>query len=337
MNILQWKQHVLTSDQRIAIPIMTHPGIEHLGFSVEEVVRDGAKHAAAVQYLASRYPSAAATMAMDLTVEAEAFGCQIQFHRDEIPSIVQPVLNSIDAVDTLTIPMLVSGRFPEYLKATEIAAKTCNLLGKPLFSGCIGPYSLAGRLFDMTGLMMAIFESPESVERLLEKASELILNYVKAIKQSGASGVVMAEPAAGLLSEDMVRDYSTRYIRPIVEATQDDTFLFVLHNCGNHGHCTQAMVETGAGALHLGNSANISEVLATVPVSILVMGNIDPVSAFKLGTPQEMEKTVENLLSQTAKYPNFILSSGCDTPPGVNELNIQAFFETLERYNIRSR
>ena len=37
-------------------------------------------------------------------------------------------------------------------------------------------------------------------------------------------------------------------IRRIVESVQDDRFLVILHNCGDTGHCTEAMVGTGAAA-----------------------------------------------------------------------------------------
>ena len=35
----------------------------------------------------------------------------------------------------------------------------------------------------------------------------------------------------------------------------------------------------------------------------------------------------------TAPWPNFVLSSGCDVPPGVKMENIRAFFRALEDYN----
>ena len=50
--------------------------------------------------------------------------------------------------------------------------------------------------------------------------------------------VVTAEPAAGLLSDEDCRQYSSVFIKEIVEKVQDDHFTVILHNCGNTGHCT---------------------------------------------------------------------------------------------------
>ena len=70
----KWIDGLMANPKRVAVPIMTHPGIDYIGKSVREAVTDGEVHAAAIKALADRYPSAASTVIMDLTVEAEAFG-----------------------------------------------------------------------------------------------------------------------------------------------------------------------------------------------------------------------------------------------------------------------
>ena len=145
----------------------------------------------------------------------------------------------------------------------------------------------------------------------------------------------MAEPAAGLLSNDGCMEFSSKYIKQIVDAVQDELFMVVLHNCGNTGHCTRAMVATGADAYHFGNKCDMAEVLRDIPADKLAMGNLDPVTVFKQGTVEEMKQAVSELLERCAKYPNFVLSSGCDTPPNTPLANIDAFFEALQEFNDR--
>jgi uroporphyrinogen decarboxylase len=71
----------------------------------------------------------------------------------------------------------------------------------------------------------------------------------------------------------------------------------------------------------------MEEVIKEVPPTALAMGNIDPVSLFKDGTPEQMRHAVHELLDKMRPYPNFVLSSGCDTPPHTPMANIEAFFE----------
>ena len=324
------------------MPVMTHPGIDLNGNTVRQAVCDGRKHAAAVVALARKYPSVAATTIMDLTVEAEAFGANIEFSDEAVPAVSGHMLSSVADIDSLQVPSLSAGRVPQYIKATLIAARELKHVpvpvsapaGKrPLFGGCIGPFSLAGRLYDMSAMLMLIFEDAGAARRLLDKCTEFLLKYCKALKMAGADGVVMAEPAAGLMSDDDCRHFSSEFVKRIVDAVQDDSFMVILHNCGNTGHCTQAMVSTGAAAYHFGNKCSMAAVAADVPPTALAMGNIDPVSLFKEGTPQQMGDAVGKLLNDMKEFPNFVLSSGCDTPPHTPLENIDAFFSALEEWN----
>lgn len=322
---------MLQEKKRVAIPIMTHPGIELTGQTVRQAVTDGKAHADAICALNGRFPSAAVTAIMDLTVEAEAFGAQVLFSDNEIPNIIGRLVSDMDSVQALEVPGLDAGRVQEYLKANRITAE--RIKDKPVYGGCIGPFSLAGRLFDMTELMMAIYLEPDTVTLLLEKCTEFILKYVQAMKETGISGVIMAEPAAGLISNDDCNTYSTTYVKKIVEAVQDDSFMVILHNCGNTGHCTDAMVNSGAKGLHFGNRADMAEALRECPEDLLVMGNIDPVGIMQQASPEKVREETLALLDATAQWDNFILSTGCDVPPQTPFENISAFYEALEEFN----
>lgn len=331
MNVDQWIKDIIASGKRVVLPIMTHPGIELLGKRVLDAVTDGEVHFKAVEALNTHYPqSAACTVIMDLTVEAEAFGAQIQFADNEVPNVVGRLVSNYDEVVALQVPDLHTARVPQYLEANRLAS---SKLDKPVFGGCIGPYSLAGRLYDMTEIMMAIYTEPETALLLLEKCTEFITRYCKAIKESGSAGVIIAEPAAGLLSNEDCQQYSSVFIKRIVEEVQDETFAVVLHNCGNMGQCTQAMVYTGAKGYHFGNKIDMVAALAECPADTLVMGNLDPVGVFKQATAEEVYRQTTELLQKTAEYPNFVISTGCDVPPEIPLENIRAFYQAVEDYN----
>jgi len=264
---------------------------------------------------------------MDLTVEAEAFGATINLPDHEIPTVSERLLADAAAIDALQVPDLTAGRIPQFLLANKLAAQ--NIHSKPVFSGCIGPFSLAGRLYDMSEIMVAIYIEPDAMLQLLQKCTDFLIDYCKALKETGTHGVIIAEPAAGLLANDECQTYSTDFVKQIVDAVQDDTFTVILHNCGNTGQCTQAMVASGANALHFGNAIDMQQVLAECPSHIIVMGNLNPVGVFKQGTVESVRSETEALLQLTAAHPNFVISSGCDLPPFVPEENIRVFLETV--------
>lgn len=327
----EWMSSLIRDKKVAAIPVMTHPGIELTGNTVLEACSDGNIHFNAIKALADKYPTAAASVIMDLTVEAEAFGADISFTDNEVPAVIGHLLDSADDIRALEVPSLKAGRVPQYLKANLLAARA--ITDRPVIGGCIGPFSLAGRLYDMSEIMMLIYQDPEAAHLLLSKCTKFISKYCKALKECGVNAVMMAEPAAGLMSDEDCKRFSSDYVRSIVDEVQDDYFSVILHNCGNTGHCTKAMVSTGSAGYHFGNKCDMTEVSRDVPPTALTMGNLDPVSLFKDATPEQMSEETTHLLEAMREFPNFVLSSGCDTPPHTPMENIDAFFEALEKFN----
>jgi uroporphyrinogen decarboxylase len=332
MNVDKWISDIINAHERFNVPIMTHPGIEMIGATVKEVVQSGEKHAQAIYELSKKYPSNAATVIMDLTVEAEAFGSSIEFPENDMPHILGSLVDA-SSVEALQIPSMSAGRIPEYILANKRAVEMIS--DKPVFAGVIGPFSLAGRLYGMSEIMVDCYLEPDAITLLLEKCSKFIEDYCLELKKTGCLGVIMAEPAAGLLSNEDCMQFSSIYIKNIIEKVQDESFMVILHNCGNTGQCTEAMIHTGAKAYHFGNAISMTDVLKQCPSDTLVMGNIDPVGVLRMMTPNEVEKEVSTLLEQTADYPNFVLSTGCDVPPCVPEENIEAYYHALSAYNSR--
>ena len=329
----KFAKQLLDSEKRIAIPIMTHPGIEAIGKRVIDAVTDGNVHYQAIRNVTETYDTAACTVIMDLTVEAEAFGCTISMPEHEVPSVTGRLVYDAETVDKLQIPSLSAGRVPEYLKANRLAIE--NIQDKPVLSGCIGPFSLAGRLYDMSEIMVGIYIEPEVIQTLLEKCTTFILHYCQELKRLGATGVIMAEPAAGLLSDEDCMNYSTVYVKRIVEAVQDDDFIVILHNCGNRGQCSSAMIASGAAVLHFGNAVDMVATLEQCPSDLVIMGNIDPVGVLKQASAKEVYRQTMDLLEKTVGYRNFVLSSGCDMPPLVPDANIRAFYQAVADFNAK--
>lgn len=331
INMKSWIAQQIENKTRISIPIMTHPGIEMIGKTVKEAVQNGDVHANAIKKLTEVFPSAATTVIMDLTLEAEAFGCQIEFQENDMPHILGRLVTCAEDIENLKVPDLNAGRMQEYLKANRLTVAFG--IEKPVLAGVIGPFSLAGRLYDVSEIMMACYIEPDAIMLLLDKCTEFIIKYCRELKAIGCSGVVVAEPAAGLLSNEDCQMFSSEYVKRLVDELQDETFTVILHNCGNKGHCTDAMLYTGANAYHFGNAIDMVETLKYCPKDKLIMGNVDPVGVMKMLTPTEIKSYISDLLNRTAEFDNFVLSTGCDLPPHVPAGNVEAFFNALVAFN----
>ena len=115
------------------------------------------------------------------------------------------IIQEEEEADALQVPPVGAGRTGECLAGIRQVAG--QVKDRPVLAGMIGPYSLAGRLLDMTEIMILCYEEPEIVETVLEKVTGFLCDYARAFKEAGADGIVMAEPAAGLLSPGLFREF----------------------------------------------------------------------------------------------------------------------------------
>jgi uroporphyrinogen decarboxylase len=277
--------------------------------------------------VADRYPAAAAVSNMDLSLEAEAFGAAVRFSDDEVPTVTGRLVDSLDDAVALKVPAVGAKRTKEAISAIRQALALID--DRPVLAGVIGPFSLAGRLMEMTEIMIKCMIEPETPHEVLKKATAFLIDYMREFKKIGANGIVMAEPAAGLLSPGLCDEFSSRYVKQIIDAVQDENFILVYHNCGNTAPLVDSIVSTGARVVHLGNAVKMADVIGEYPSDILVMGNVDPAGEFRNGTPQSIKDATRKLFAEVSHHGNWVVSSGCDIPPLSPLENIDAFFEAV--------
>ena len=329
-SMSQWLQDTLTANKKQAMPILSFPGSQMTGVTVGELVKNSHFMADCMEAIASRFSTGISVSLMDLSVEAEAFGSQVHFSETEVPTIHDPLITSLEEAESLLVPEVGAGRTGICLEGIRLAVE--QITDRPVFAGMIGPYSLAGRLIGMIDIMMNCYDEPEMVEIVLRKATDFLIAYAKAFKEAGANGIVLAEPAAGLLSPSLMEEFSNPYVKEILEAVDDDSFLVIYHNCGNIIPLLPKIKEIGARAYSFGNAIALEDALVAMPSDCMVMGNLDPAGVIKGGTPESVKTDTLTMLQACSAYSNFIPSSGCDIPPDAPLKNIAAFLDTVEGF-----
>ena len=331
MNVKQWVADVLASEKKKALPVLSFPSIQKMGITVAELINDSDKQAEGMKIIADSFPTAASVSLMDLSLEAEAFGSEIRVSDDEVPTVIGSIVSTEEEAEALKVPEIGAGRTQIYIDAIE---KACKLItDRPVLAGVIGPFSLAGRLLDVSEALIYCYDEPDMVHLVLEKATEFLINYCKEYKKVGANGIVMAEPLAGLLSPSLAEEFSADYVKQIVDAVQDDEFIVVYHNCGNSTIKTiDTIVTNDCPMYHFGNAIDMEEMMSHIPENLIAMGNVDPAGEFRNGTPESIYARTKEGMEKCCKYKNFVISSGCDIPPMSPWENISAFFKAVEDF-----
>lgn len=322
-----FNQFVLNSITRVALPIAVYPGAALTGATVHKVVTDPQAQFAASVALHERYRTPVVLSAMDLSVEAEAFGCEIHTSEHEIPTAVGAVVSKLEQAQSLRVPQPGDKRTGVYL---ETVARLRQLPARPLvLAGCIGPFSLAGRLVGLSEACGLTLTDPELIHLVLEKSTEFLTAYARAFKVAGADGIIMAEPAAGLLSPRGLAEFSAAYVKRIVQGVADENFTLILHNCAARLVHLPAVLESGTKTFHFGAPMDIVAALGKVPPDVVLCGNLDPTAVFHQGTPETVANRTSELLKATRTHRNFVISSGCDVPPASPLANLDAFYAAV--------
>lgn len=331
MDMQKWVAGLIAAEKKKPLPVVSFPAIQVMGISVKDLIEDAGLQAEAMKIVADRLDTSASVSFMDLSVEAEAFGSEIRVSDEEVPTVVGSIVDEDSDPDDLVVPEVGAGRTGLYVEAIRRVVPLID--DRPVLAGVIGPFSLAGRLMDVNEIMPLCYEEPELVSAVLDKTTDFIIAYTKAFKEAGADGVVVAEPMAGLLSPDLMGEFSTPYVRRIVDEVQDEAFAVVYHNCGaSVVKAHEQVFATRAAAYHFGNAIDMADIMPLVPADCVAMGNIDPAGEIKNGTPESVRAATTALMESCASYPNFVPSTGCDVPPMAPWENIEAFFDAVDSF-----
>ena len=329
-DMKSWVAQQISAPRKKAMPVLSFPCVQLMGVTVDKLVVSSDLQAQGMKLVADRTDSGAAMSMMDLSVEAEAFGAQIRFSDMEVPSVIGRLIESMEDAENLQVPEVGAGRTGIYVEAISKAAGLIE--DRPVLAGMIGPFSLAGRLLDVTEALVSCYTDPDLVHAVMRKATDFLVKYAVAYKDAGANGIVVAEPLAGLLSPDLLDEFAQPYMKELTALSCQD-FIVVYHNCGGETvRQAESIFSLGADAYHFGNAVDMSDLLPKAPKDVLVMGNVDPAGQLRGGTPESVYSVTRELLDRCGSFDNFIISSGCDVPPAASWDNIDAFYRAVDDY-----
>ena len=187
MNMYSWLEEIKTQPSKKPFPILSFPGIQHMdGLTVRELVCSAELQAQCMKKVADLTDSLASVSLMDLSLEAEAFGAEAMFFDDEAPAIQGALVTTQEEADALRIPRVGAGRTGMAVEGIRLAKQM--ITDRPVFAGVLGPFSIVGRLVDVSEAMILCYTEPEMLETLMDMFNNDILPVVYQQGSLGASG-----------------------------------------------------------------------------------------------------------------------------------------------------
>jgi MtaA/CmuA family methyltransferase len=345
MNSLERCLAVLNGEAFDTLPVVPQCfmlAIETAGFRIGDINRNGKRMALAHQISQEKYGYDGCVIDFDVASIAEAIGARVIF-RDDEPAVVNeeyPVLKDLRDVYDLEVPdPLKAGRLCEWLDATRTLV---DAIGDHVFvmgRADQGPFSIACLLRGTTQFMMDLLTAdPQLIADVLDYCRKASAAFAKAQKDAGAHATSIGDALAGpnLIAPDMYRAFALEPEKQLVQEIQDYGIPFAIHICGNTKGIITDMGSTGAKILEVDWQLDMRAARQSVPLSTVLMGNVNPSFPLVLGTPADVEQAVKEVIEQTRGQSLFV-SSGCamgrNTPPE----NFRAFVSAARKYGVTER
>ncbi len=327
MKMLKKVHAKYKKNRRILAPLLGFPAVKGAGTSIKLAQQNAGEHMKVMRRIVEQWHPDVVFTLMDLSVEASALGRETVFPPDEAATVV-----NFDYDKDRDLPLfqginiLEDGRLQSYAETHRRMKKEFpeNILRGAYVTG---PYTLAGLIMGAENAAMETMMDPEEFHKLCTVCTEKILDYTGVLIDAGAQIIAVLEPSAMMLGPDQFREFSQEYTKSIVELCHKRDVGMVYHICGNTEHLLESMNDSGADALSLDSDVNFSKAAQVVKDDIILIGNLCPTGTIMTGNPEAVEKEVCNLANSMKDTPNFILSTGCDLPLEVPEVNVTAFMK----------
>lgn len=199
-----------------------------------------------------------------------------------------------------------------------------------------GPLCTAAFVRSTTEFLMDLVEKPEWAHKLIDRCTNLTIDWLKAQHQAMGNtveGLFLLDDIVGFISEEHYQEFAHPYLKRICDAFPKD-WVKLYHNDAGIKACLEHLPDCGFNVLNWGKQTDIAEVKRRVGARMCLMGNVNPLEVGVRGTPEDVRKATLDVLEKSGGE-GIILSVGGGTSPGMPRQNIQAMQQALAAFNSR--
>ncbi len=185
-----------------------------------------------------------------------------------------------------------------------------------------GPCSDAADFRGMNRLMVDFSDDPDFVARLFEYSVELAAGFAAAQIAAGADIIGIGDPPSSLVGPRMYQQLIWPWQKKLVDAIHSNGGKVRLHVCGNTRRILPDIRRLGCDLVDVDSPVPMEQARLQVGPAQALIGNLDPVREVRNGSPQSIQKRLEEL-HQTAGE-QWIVAAGCEIVRDTPHENLRA-------------
>jgi uroporphyrinogen decarboxylase len=261
-----------------------------------------------------RFDLDAAILFSDILTIPDAMDLGLYFAEGEGPKF-RKVLRSAADVSDLRIPNAATDL--DYVMNAVSEIRTALSGRVPLIGFSGSPWTLAtymvegGASKDFRHIKKMMYATPEVMHELLDKLAISVIDYLNQQIKAGAQAVQIFDTWGGVLSPEMYREFSLKYMQKIVNGLTREAQgrkVPVILFTKNGGQWLEQMAATGADALGLDWTTELGDARARVGQKVALQGNMDPSVLY--AQPDRIRQEVQKLLKSFGPGEGHICNLG---------------------------
>ena len=321
-------------DRVPVIPVLHVAAVELIGATIGDYAAAPRTMADTVIAAYRRYGLDGVQLSLGVATEASGMGSSVVEAPDSLPKVVKPAMVEPGDLGGMTPPdPWMDGLMPRFLEGLRL---TLDEIGQ---DACVmavirGPMNIASQIRGIQALMFDLIDRPDYARELLGFCTRVALVMGKAVMQLGAHVVVIGEAicSPAFISPTFYRQHVWEWHRQLcsdLRAAGDAATL--MHICGDIRPILPDIASTSADIIDVDWQVSIAEARDLAGEEVVLRGNLDPVAALHDGSPELVDRLSRIALGEAGPQGRFILSSGCDIPPGTPSENIEAMVAAANR------
>ena len=264
-----------------------------------------------------------------MCTEPSAFGAVTRFEENEFP-FAKKTLRCAPDVEFLEKPdPRKDGLLPFAIKRLQHLQPEILKAGHRIrFAVARGPLNIASFLMGATEFMTALKTDAELMHRLLEITTAFLVEWIEYQRECFLTidGILLLDDMVGFIGRSDFEVFAFPYLKRIFSA---DVTVKFFHNDAPCKACAPYLAEIGINLLNFGIQHTLAEMKQWTGNKVTLMGNIPPRDVLAAGTPDDVVRSVGELLTGIEDRSRLIVSCGGGMPPGAPTENIRALISAV--------
>ena len=225
---------------------------------------------------------------------------------------------------------------------TDHAAEIVRLYGETVFVvvnvGAPGILVFGSEHYQES--LMALYDYPQGVKRLVQRHYESALEWARAFASVGVHGWLISEDVAGsdTISPSMYREFLYPVDCWFFDQVSRLGMAPMVYFCGDVRPLVPLIRDSGVQALLIEDNRksfafDVVEITRGLAGKVALFGNIDTTDLLLYGKPEEVESAVRQQ-TRAALHGPFVVANGSPLVPGTPPENVDAMIQATHRYGV---